>query len=41
MIYSSPAELEGEVCRRGFHMAVVGDQYIIVCNQAGTLHLIC
>ena len=41
MKYSSPLELEGEVRRRGFHMAVVGGQYVIVCNPARTLHLIC
>jgi len=41
MAYSSPRELEIEVRRRGYHMAVMGDQYVIVCNISGTIHLVC
>jgi hypothetical protein len=41
MTYSSGQELQREVQRRGFHMAVVGDQYVIVCNAAGTINLVC
>lgn len=39
--YASPKELELEVRRRGFHMAVVGDQYVIVCNKSGTFSIVC
>jgi hypothetical protein len=38
--YASAAALETEVRRRGFHMVVSGDQYVILCN-AGEFHLIC
>jgi hypothetical protein len=41
MTYSSPQELEHEVRIRGFHMAVIGDQYVIVCNQTGTINIVC
>jgi hypothetical protein len=41
MTYSSGQELQREVLRRGFHMAVVNDQYIIVCNAAGTINIVC
>jgi len=41
MTYSSSCELEHEVRIRGFHMAVVGEQYVIVCNQNGTIHIVC
>lgn len=39
--YASAAQLEAEVRARGFHMALIGEQYVIVCNPAGALHLIC
>ena len=39
--YAGALSLENEVRKRGFHMAVIGDQYVIVCNQAGTIHVIC
>ena len=38
--YASAAALEAEVRRRGFHMVVSGDQYVILCNT-GQFHLIC
>ncbi len=41
MTYSSGQKLENEVKTRRFHMAVVGDQYVIICNQAGTINLVC
>ena len=39
--YSSPHELESEVRHRGFHMAVMGRQFVIVCNVSGTIHIVC
>jgi len=39
--YASAAELEREVKARGFHMALIGEQYVIVCNQAGAMQIIC
>jgi hypothetical protein len=41
MIYSSHKELEREVRTRGFHMAVTGGQYVIVCDPAATIHITC
>jgi hypothetical protein len=41
MTYSSPQDLENEVRIRGFHMAVIGDQYVIVCNHNGTINIVC
>ena len=38
--YASAQDLEAEVKRRGFHMVVSGDQYVILCN-AGEFHLVC
>lgn len=38
---SSLEELTREVRNRGHHMAQVGDQYIIVCNEVGTISVIC
>ena len=35
------AKLEQEVKARGFHMALVGEQYVIVCNQAGNIQIVC
>jgi hypothetical protein len=35
------AALQAEVQRRGFHMARIGDQYVIVCNANGTIQVIC
>ena len=37
---ASPTDLEAEVLRRGLHMVVSGDQYVILCN-AGEFHLVC
>lgn len=39
--YSSFDELEREVRRRGFHLAIVGEQCVIVCNCDGMLKLVC
>jgi len=39
--YSSPQDLENEVRARGFHMALIGSQYVIVCNPNGALNLVC
>jgi hypothetical protein len=39
--YSSAKELEYEVRERFFHMAVIGNQYVIVCNRNGTIHVVC
>jgi hypothetical protein len=39
--YASAGALRREVRRRGFHMALVGDQYVIVCNTSGTINVIC
>jgi hypothetical protein len=39
--YAGAQALEAEVHRRGFHMAVIGDQYVIVCNRAGTINVVC
>ena len=39
--FASPDALEAEVRRRGFHMAVIGDQFVILCNQTGTIHGVC
>jgi len=38
--FASAQALEREVRRRGFHMVVSGDQYVILCN-AGEFHLVC
>jgi hypothetical protein len=38
---ASAKALKREVRKRGFHMAVVGDQYIVVCNKTGTIHVVC
>ena len=39
--YASPQELEREVRKKGFHMAAIGDQYLIVCNRTGTIQIVC
>ncbi|WP_425989278.1 hypothetical protein [Brevundimonas sp. TWP2-3-2] len=39
--YASAAELEQEVRARGFHMALIGNQYVIVCHPSGAIQLIC
>ncbi|MCF4167665.1 hypothetical protein L2U69_18615 [Zavarzinia compransoris] len=31
--FSSTAMLEAEVKRRGFHLILCGDQYLIVCSE--------
>lgn len=39
--YASPQALEAAVRERGFHMARVGGQYIIVCNCDGEIAIVC
>lgn len=39
--YASQAELEREVKARGFHMAQIGKQYVIVCSRKGQINVIC
>jgi hypothetical protein len=38
--YSTPEELEREVRRRGFHMVLHRDQYVIFCDAA-SIQIIC
>jgi phage baseplate assembly protein gpV len=33
--------LEREVRARGFHMARIGEQYLIMCDPNGTMQIIC
>lgn len=35
------ATLEAEVRKRGFHMARIGEQYLIMCDPNGALQIIC
>jgi hypothetical protein len=37
---ASPDKLEAEVRRRGFHMVLAGEQYVIICNS-GRYQTIC
>ena len=39
--YSSVDDLEQAVRKKNFHMAVIGEQYVIVCNKNGTIHVVC
>ena len=39
--YTKKGELKREVEARGFHMAVIGDQYVIVCNKDGAIKVKC
>jgi DNA-directed RNA polymerase sigma subunit (sigma70/sigma32) len=39
--YSSVKDLKREVKSRKFHMAKIGDQYVIVCDQKGTIRVVC
>jgi len=39
--HSSFDELMQAVLARGFHMAVIGDQCVILCNRHGTMNLVC
>jgi hypothetical protein len=41
MRYSSRPELENEVRSRGFHMALIGDQCVIICDKEGGINVIC
>jgi hypothetical protein len=38
--FSSREDLRREVSRRGFHMVISGEQYLILCNK-GTFKVIC
>ena len=38
---ASPELLEKAVRAREFHMALIGNQYVIVCNRAGAIQIIC
>jgi hypothetical protein len=38
--FASHDLLEAEVKRRGFHMVISGDQYVILCNK-GDFQVIC
>jgi hypothetical protein len=39
--HASAGQLKQAVEAKGYHMAVVGDQYVIVCNPSGTIHVVC
>jgi hypothetical protein len=39
--YGGVLKLEQEVRNQGFHMALIGEQYVIVCNTAGSIQIIC
>lgn len=39
--YASAEKLEAEVRRRGFHLALIGDQYLILCNPESKVKVIC
>jgi hypothetical protein len=34
-------KLEAEVKTRGFHMARIGEQYLIMCDPQGRMEIIC
>jgi hypothetical protein len=38
---TSPQLLEREVRQRGFHMALIGTQYVILCDPDGQMLIIC
>jgi hypothetical protein len=35
--FASPEALEAEVKRRGFHMVMMGDHYVILCRRDGPM----
>jgi hypothetical protein len=39
--FASPEALEAEVKRRGFHMVMMGDHYVILCRRDGPIKVIC
>ena len=39
--YATFDELVESVKSRGFHMAVIGDQCVILCNVNGTINVVC
>ena len=38
---ASPELLEQIVKERGFHMALIGNQYVILCDPDGQMKIIC
>ena len=39
--YASPELLEQAVKDRGFHMALIGGQYVILCDTKGGIQVVC
>ncbi len=39
--YASPQALEAAVKAKGYHMALIGNQYVIVCNPNGAIQIVC
>jgi hypothetical protein len=39
--YASTTALENATRRRGYHMALIGEQYVILCNSTGQINVIC
>jgi hypothetical protein len=39
--HASRAILEREVRKRGFHLARIGNQYVILCEPKGRIEIIC
>ena len=39
--YASPQLLETAVRARGFHMALIGAQYVILCDTKGGIQVVC
>jgi len=38
---ASPELLEQAVKSRGFHMALIGTQYVILCDKKGGIQVVC
>lgn len=41
MTCASPELLEEMVKERGYHMALIGNQYVILCDQKGAMQIVC
>ena len=39
--FASPTMLERAVRARGFHMDLIGTQYVVVCNSEGSIRMVC
>ena len=39
--YSSMAALVAAVKMHGFHLAIIGDQAVVVCNSGGVISIVC